>query len=666
MSEQESVSFGPMNQAGLGYHIAETYGFKQKHAITLASWLSEFMRTNKRGSDAQFDFTREDILDLFACERYLWPFDLRKAWSEFLPEKDTTYTLQEFFASPEFAPYRETIFQKFRAETGRDGNGGLFNLRDVLEKDDEEIHPVELSPIVRKDDDEPVYIVRNGNDANAVRENILAPRLKTGEIDKYYFERAIQILNDESRRLFIEQSERKAGVPETELGCEVILADKNTDVDLRRACEKRLSFYDLIAFLKSRPVLLTWRDAVLERVLSENAVNFSVTAKMPSSWEQVKALVKVYAPTQSQATPDMPVSILTGRLGEMCQQYLGDLPLAYAYPALLTVAGSMLLTEREGIRTNLYCALTGKIGSGKSQAMDRALALFNAGEPIVVETRAGSAEGLFATPELQSARGGPRLLHLDELGHLLIKANIEGASFPYVLTELFYKSRFTGIAAKKQNFNANCRFSILGGIVENQFSDLFGAGTVGGLHDRFIFGRGPDDFIYNYEPFEHSGAGVESIPGVVPKIDRDVWRAKNAYRKEHPDANDRLVEIALRVAFIAAAYDGKESLTVKDLDTAWQFVAWQEAARKVLVPSAGLTLDARLAEKIVAVLGEHPAQWFNLREVLRKIHAERFGPKIVEGTVASLLRQNVLESLRQDSGQKGGRPAMFIRLPAEA
>ena len=92
---------------------------------------------------------------------------------------------------------------------------------------------------------------------------------------------------------------------------------------------------------------------------------------------------------------------------------------------------------------------------------------------------AGSAEGLMSM--LDRAEGEARLVFPDELGHLLDKASIERASFPYVLNRSYYESAYDLTVAGRKKIGVNCRLSLLGGIVENKFDDLFGAQTVGGL-----------------------------------------------------------------------------------------------------------------------------------------------------------------------------------------
>jgi hypothetical protein len=68
---------------------------------------------------------------------------------------------------------------------------------------------------------------------------------------------------------------------------------------------------------------------------------------------------------------DMRETVLSGRLGELYQRNMRDFPIAYAWPAIVTCAGS--LVSGSDLRSNLYTGLVGAIGTGKSQANDRSM-----------------------------------------------------------------------------------------------------------------------------------------------------------------------------------------------------------------------------------------------------------------------------------------------------
>src|SRR5260370_34250376 len=116
--------------------------------------------------------------------------------------------------------------------------------------------------------------------------------------------------------------------------------------------------------------------------------------------------------------------------------------------------------------------------------------------------RYGSAEGML---EELSARQGcepPILWATDELSHTLEKAQIQNASFPYVLNTFFYENENGLTVQGRKKITVTAALSILGGLVTENFENSFGAATTTGLYDRFLFGLAPTDWMYAYRPLE--------------------------------------------------------------------------------------------------------------------------------------------------------------------
>jgi hypothetical protein len=68
--------------------------------------------------------------------------------------------------------------------------------------------------------------------------------------------------------------------------------------------------------------------------------------------------------------------------------------------------------------------------------------------------------------ELDKAGESTRLLYPDELKHLLVKAGLEGASFPTLLTTAYYKDQqMGGTKSEKERFMVDCRLSIAGALL---------------------------------------------------------------------------------------------------------------------------------------------------------------------------------------------------------
>src|SRR4030095_7814104 len=231
----------------------------------------------------------------------------------------------------------------------------------------------------------------------------------------------------------------------------------------------------------------------------------------------------------------------------------------------------------------------------------------------------GSAEGLLK--HIGNA-GAQRLFCPDELSHLLEKAAIERASFPYVLNRAYYQNSFTLTAAKGKEIQYGATLSVLGGIVAKNFQHSFSHTTIGGLYDRFIFGLCPTGFEFEYRPWE--GDVVPDAPCAVPTA-REFGQAKSDWKKENPALADRVAENAIRASVICAAWSGTDRLLACHLEPARAFAEYQARVRTVLEPNPGENLDARCAFAILSCLRNHTG-YVRRREVFRAINAGRFGP----------------------------------------
>jgi hypothetical protein len=353
--------------------------------------------------------------------------------------------------------------------------------------------------------------------------------------------------------------------------------------------------------------------------------------------------VNVLTDLAALTVPDMPEAVLDGRLGELSTSgSLATLPRAYSWTALVTCAGA-IAPPQEHLRTNLFACLVGATHTGKSVAIDYAAKTLGVPPVIRREVMAGSAETLIAN-ELGQYTGGACLLDTDELGHLLAKAQIESASFPYVLNSAFYKDRFDVLMAKGKKATVDCRLSVIGGLVEENFGNAFGFQSTLGLLDRFIFGMCPSDQKYLWEPFQGTPAII--IPRAI-SIDPDVWETRNAWLKENPDWNPRVVENALRVAAICASFNQRPTLRAQHLEPARAFAEYQHRVRMLLKPNVGENTDARCAATIINWLDAHTETWVGQRVLYRAIHADRYGPFAFERAISALAMCGEIEATKQ-------------------
>ena len=316
----------------------------------------------------------------------------------------------------------------------------------------------------------------------------------------------------------------------------------------------------------------------------------------------VKGQAVVLVKPDMIALKDMPEECLEGRLGQIAMEQMNGFSRAYSYISLLLVC-SALVPHETNSRTNLYGCLVGGVHSGKSSAFDVAFALFPLADRLLF-LKAGSAEGLIK--KAGDAGGRSRLLYPDELAHLLEKGQILGASFARVLTSAFYYDKDELIIAGGKVLKYHARLSVAGGVVSEQFADLFGSVTTGGLYDRFLFGQAPTGARYLWEPLP--------LPIVVqqPKwldmfcpvtLDASVFTERNRWIIEgHID--DRVAEIAIRCAVVCASVDGRTRLTGNMLGPAFHLAKYQMKVRAFLQPNPGENPDAKMAFKELNFLRE--------------------------------------------------------------
>lgn len=350
---------------------------------------------------------------------------------------------------------------------------------------------------------------------------------------------------------------------------------------------------------------------------------------------------------------DMPESVLDGRLGELCSRLmLGRFPVAYAWPALVTVASALVPRHGDKQRLNLYTALAGPVGSGKTQAIDAAQQLLGVEAPTLMAVMAGSAESLMRY--MNDSNGATRLFSPDELSHLLEKAGIQNASFASVLSRAFYHTRFTILMQQKVRAEFNASLSILGGIVDERFEDLFSRATTGGLYDRFLFGACPGGFEFEYFPFDETAVSL-SVDSVF--VAPDVWAEKSSWqRKENGALEPRVIEIALRVAIVCAAASGKTLLTVDDLAPARALADYETRIRRMLKPNEGENLEAKVALKIMAYLDRYEGGYVTRRQLLHDVGAYRYGPSVAKRALDVMYANGDIEVTEKS------RPVMIRKL----
>lgn len=499
---------------------------------------------------------------------------------------------------------------------------------------------------VPNDAAEPVFVVRSFDDARVFVVDLkIRERLAANEITPWYVRNCFLICDSDCR--------------------EAVLELKTPD--------------EMTGSLSWKPVVLTFTDPELENKLQnfcQQAVTVLPNKSGRMSLTAVQNAVKVIVAATRVGIPDMPADVLDGWLGQVCRERMGDFPIAFAWPALLSAASVLVPHSPEkSNRTNLFTAIVGGKGTGKTSALDYALWLLNVSSPPLMRLKAGSAEGL--AKQIGDVGGASRLYYTDELEHLLLKAAIQGSTFATVLNTAFYEDDQSLIIAHGQDVPFKCRLSLAGGVVDDRFNDLFGAATTGGFYDRFIFGVGPSGYSYSYRSFSGEpvlkAANPEDPEGIftttkhpIPvEIDSDVWAERDRIQKELKIApgDRRVLELGLRCAVIAASLDGRSVLKAADLGPMKAFVSYQLKVRKMLKPNPGKNSEAIVACKFLDYLEEHSpnGEWVNRREMFRSTRAlQDWGPSIANRALQSLGLSGDVEQ------SKAGRQLLVRKVPVAA
>lgn len=387
------------------------------------------------------------------------------------------------------------------------------------------------------------------------------------------------------------------------------------------------------------------------------------------------------------AIKDMPEECLGGdnTLANICRNYMGHFPRAYAWPAILTVAGAMVprpaknLSERLAISsgnsnmTNFYTSLIGPVGSGKGQACEYAKGNLGMFRDQCTETKAGSIEGLLNRLNNLVAKGELRgdqvLVDVDEWSHLFKKANIDSATFVDMLNSGFNKSRFSLTVARGQQIELDMAISIIGGMPPERVQECFGSESTSGFYDRFLFGVCPTVNPHIYRPFDPSesalGDGVVLNP-IQVSVDKSVWKLVHQWRKADTTL-DRTIEIIVRCAVIIASFDNRPIVFSKDVEALRPLLDYQTRCRLFIQPNPGLTFDAKMCNAILGWLeiNSPNGQWMRERDLKRSIRRtlETLGPQVYNNAKKNLAFYGSIEFNIQQN--KDTRPSEIIRLVRE-
>jgi hypothetical protein len=310
------------------------------------------------------------------------------------------------------------------------------------------------------------------------------------------------------------------------------------------------------------------------------------------------------------------------------------------------------------------------VGSGKTQSIEYAIG--NLGLPRTKHqaVKAGSMEGLLKKLAKGAAplTTAQYLIDLDEWSFFFKKAGIENSSFVDHLNSAFNKPEFRLTIAKGEEIYLDAAISFIGGIVTDRFQNCFGEESMGGFHDRFLFGICPTQNPFVFYPFDRAESAranpvFGSVTPVRVAIDKSVWRLVQDWRLEDPTLG-RSAEVTVRCCSIIASFDGRNRIVAKDLEAMRPFLDYQIRCRKMLDPNPGGNTDARMSNSILQWLKRNAdgGEWVNQRSLKKSIHRvlENLGPGAYNNALKNLLFIHAVQTKFQ--ANDGARATHLIRL----
>ncbi len=348
----------------------------------------------------------------------------------------------------------------------------------------------------------------------------------------------------------------------------------------------------------------------LDELIKEQKLNGEI-AWTAEDFQPKPAAIAIIDPEKHEGLEFPGDCAMYGRLAAIAERR-ERLQLGWLYPSLLIVAANLDIEDADHhVRANEYGALIGGVHTGKNAHMEVALASIRIPdrESVVMEDAPGSHSGLMN--QLSEDEPLPRLLFLDELINVFNACAIQGSNLPAMLCSLWNKDKVGG-SVKKGRQVVYGKLSMLGGLAINDaadFSRVFGAHSVKGLYDRFIFG-----YSEKHLKFRPTNIEPECFDPKPVHFPQWVWDAKDEWIGDDL-GRGRLSEHALRIALITAACNGDAEVTKPCLEAAFRFCEWQERLRQVFRPGLAETKDAEAFEAVWSALKEQYNKQKETREV---------------------------------------------------
>jgi hypothetical protein len=389
---------------------------------------------------------------------------------------------------------------------------------------------------------------------------------------------------------------------------------------------------------------------------------------------------------------------LYGKLGEIASNLASaGLPLGYVYPAILTIASALngvedISNHAHKVRSNLYTALLGKVGQGKTSVLNSALKAIDLPEGTEDWVVPSSDRGL---AKQCGDQGDRKLLVQDEYRATLQKCNMQGSSLPQLFNTLWNYDK-GGAADKKGVEQCFARLSVLGNLTVDDpadFAKIFGASSISGLVDRHIFGY--CDRRVKFRPFPIKQEFLRPSGAAFPNW---VWDAKDEWLGDN-DERGRLTEHMLRAALVQSCCNGDHEITKESLEAAMRFAEWQERLRGTFQAGLAENPDAICYSAIHRALEDQydkqkesrvPPKGANRFEdeesaqlkllhfpsIMRsKSYYRRFGSLMINRVKMSMVNEGLLREVKEETveelpdGRTKSRPGKksdFVRLLSRA
>jgi hypothetical protein len=313
-------------------------------------------------------------------------------------------------------------------------------------------------------------------------------------------------------------------------------------------------------------------------------------------------------------------------------------------------------------RGSIYAILIGRKGkTNKSSSVDDAMTYFNycgmlqhsnrdlkQAEGKTLTWTAGSMEGVGI--DMQKSNCKNVLLVYDELSQLVNKAGIESSSLTSNLLTMYESKKFqNSVKSKHETFAVDpdtyCT-SLIACTTDQKFAELWSklAGSDTGLDDRFFFILQPETL-----PEPSIQTAVNTLLGSIETkklVDKAVLQGTFAFEdttllKELVEIENRYATRAEKWALALAVDLGLNEIDNDCVERAVAIVKYEIAVKRYLKSYEATTREGQIQQEIRRTI-ELNKGTMSRRELMRKVHADRYGTSLWAQAYTGLLRAGII------------------------